>query len=146
MDINELDELVGVEEEDDQYTESVETIMEQNRAAERKEKEQSGEFNQNQMMDSLEDIAQADDSKQQDPNPDEESSDAAPVSPFADMLTQEEEAKDKQAEEQKKFIKSVNVVSSDSEGHGSDTGSAKNKILKNIKQNKQQPLDTVKEK
>ena len=45
MDINELDELVGVEEEDDQYTESVETIMEQNRAAERKEKEQSGEFN-----------------------------------------------------------------------------------------------------
>ena len=57
MDINELDELVGVEEEDDKYTESVETIMEQNRAAERKEKEQSGEFNQNQMMDSLEDIA-----------------------------------------------------------------------------------------
>lgn len=35
-------------------------------------------------------------------------------------------------------------MSSDSEGHGSDTGN-KNKILKNIKKN-QKPLDTVKEK
>lgn len=44
------------------------------------------------MLDNLEDMAKPD-APYQDPNPDEESSDFAPVSPYADMLTQEEEAK-----------------------------------------------------
>lgn len=44
------------------------------------------------MMSNLEDIAAGGPNKN-DPNPDEESSDAAPISPFADMQTKEEEMK-----------------------------------------------------
>lgn len=51
--------------------------MEQNRIAQKIKEEQDKIFNQSKMMQNLEDLV--------DPNPDEESSDAAPVSPFADL-------------------------------------------------------------
>lgn len=60
------------------------------------------------------------------------------------MLTAEEEAKSKKVEDSRKFIKSVNVVSSDSEGH-SDTGSNKNKKITSIK-NQKSDLPVVSEK
>ena len=68
------------------------------------------------MMDDLEKIAQDDHPKE-----DTETSDFAPISPFADMPTKEEELKKSEQEIKTEFINSVKVVSSASETEESGT-------------------------
>jgi hypothetical protein len=143
MGIDDVDELVGVEKADHKKAGIVDAIMDQNRKAEMEQEEK--QFNDQQMMQDLEDIAE-EDGANNDPNPDEMSSDAAPISPFADLPTAEEEAKQQKADTSRKFMKTVNVVSSDSEGHGSDTSAKKNQRLQKAKANAKPELPVVKEK
>ena len=97
-------------------------------------------FNQKDMMDDLDDLAgppveqTAAPSKAIDSDPHHtEESDTAPVSPYADALTAEQEAKQKEEERKKQFLKAVQIVSSASETDemsGTESAKARKRIAK----------------
>ena len=67
------------------------------------------------MMDGLEEIAEEKAQQNEKPEDQEMDSDFAPVSPFADMPSREEEKKMEEDKRKKEFLSAVNIVSSASE-------------------------------
>lgn len=106
------------------------------------------------VMDDLDDIAgppveETAPSKAIDSDPHHtEESDTAPVSPYADALTAEQEAKQKEEERKKQFLKAVQIVSSASETDemsGTESAKARKRIAKLEGQQSASGLSPVKE-